>query len=298
MTTYLKYLLLLGCALLLLFGPRTIPFADHRADAYFDTAIQQATVVYGTSRFINASVSLIKESDVSVQPAGLGVSVAAGQVLDPLDDMTERASDILVTAIIALGIQKLAYEFTVAFSPPLLGILLLSCWAISFLPHRKCAIVNQFAWKLILLLVIARICLPVSALLSAGLQEYYFVSEIEKAEQKMKLIAPQQMNQLKKIDIPEADGAWDLLKKNYEFVTHKTDDLRIVFKTMLNNMDKLITSLLKISYLYIGLFLIQVILLPLATFWILIKLVNQLFGANMPVLFSHRALPRRQMKNE
>ena len=43
-------------------------------------------------------------------------------MLDPLDDMTERASNILITAIVSLGIQKIAYELCVAFAPPVLGI--------------------------------------------------------------------------------------------------------------------------------------------------------------------------------
>lgn len=70
----------------------------------------KAGVAYGVCRVVNASVSAIKESQIQIEPAGLGVSLAVGQVLDSLDDMTERASDILVTAIVSLGIQKIVYE--------------------------------------------------------------------------------------------------------------------------------------------------------------------------------------------
>jgi hypothetical protein len=54
---------------------------------------------------------------------------------------------------------------------------------------------------------------------------------------------------------------------------------------MVDNRKVLIDSLLKLTLLHIGLFVIQVILLPLLAFWILIKTSNLMFGTNFrPIL--------------
>ena len=68
----------------------------------------------------------------------------------PIDDMTERLSDVMVTAITSLGVQKLAYAIGVAFVPPILAaclfLLSLLVWyeplghvvdGIQHLPHRQ-----------------------------------------------------------------------------------------------------------------------------------------------------------------
>ena len=120
--TIAKPILLLVAAVVLLMLPGLkLPYIDENTDTYFSDSMTKAGVAYGVCRVVNASVSAIKESQIQIEPAGLGVSLAAGQVLDPLDDMTERASDILVTAIVSLGIQKIAYELCVAFVPSLIG---------------------------------------------------------------------------------------------------------------------------------------------------------------------------------
>lgn len=79
-----------------------LPFLDSNADEYFESAMSKAAVAYGTTRVINASISILKESEVHAEPGGIGISIAAGEILDPIEDMTERVSDVLVTAIVSL----------------------------------------------------------------------------------------------------------------------------------------------------------------------------------------------------
>ncbi|MGA7279385.1 MAG: hypothetical protein WBW79_15710, partial [Desulfocapsaceae bacterium] len=55
-----------------------IPFIDSSADAYFKDSITKAGVSYGVSRIINATVSVIQESSIQLEPAGIGMSLAIG----------------------------------------------------------------------------------------------------------------------------------------------------------------------------------------------------------------------------
>ncbi|GAF84646.1 unnamed protein product, partial [marine sediment metagenome] len=68
----------IGILLILVTG-FNIPVIDSFADSYFDTAIKKA------------GVSVVKDSDIELNPAGVGVFLAVGKVLDPVDDMTDKA---------------------------------------------------------------------------------------------------------------------------------------------------------------------------------------------------------------
>jgi len=47
--------------------------------------------------------------------------------------------------------------------------------------------------------------------------------------------------------------------------------------TTVGNSGNIIETLLKLTFLYVDVFLIQVIILPLLTFWLLVKTTNFLF---------------------
>lgn len=89
--------------MLLFFPGLRLPIIDNTTDVHFHEAITKAGVTYATCRMINASVSIVKDSNLNLEPAGIGITLAIGQALDPIDDMTERVSDVIVTAITSLG---------------------------------------------------------------------------------------------------------------------------------------------------------------------------------------------------
>jgi hypothetical protein len=80
--------------------------ADNAADVHTGAALKRALIAYGSARVTNAFISLLQETEISAQPGGLGVTVAFFQLLDPLNDLVERFSSIMLLVIISLGIQS------------------------------------------------------------------------------------------------------------------------------------------------------------------------------------------------
>jgi len=253
-----------------------LPYLDQKADTYFAGTITKAALTYSVCRVVNASVSVIKESQVQIEPAGLGVSLAAGQVLDPLDDMTERASDILVTAIVSLGIQKIAYELSVAFAPVLMAVFLIAFVMLTFLKSIRAKIIRELLLKSIFLIAAGRLCLPTAAIISTYLNENYFSPEITNVKDELAMSSPA-MESLKDMRMPEIDGVLGTVKNGFNFVGEKTSDLKTALKEMIQNMENMISNLLKLSYLYVALFVIQVVLLPVGIFWLLLRITNTFF---------------------
>lgn len=256
-----------------------LPYLDKKADTYFSDAITGAGLAYGVCRVINASVSVIKESQVQIAPVGSGISLAAGQVFDPLDDLTERASDILVTAIVSLGIQKIVYELSVEFAPLLMGIAIAALAAVSFCRGARAKALRLLVLKLIILIGVARLCLPASAMISSCLNDHYFSPRITKTQNE--LVYPE-LERLKNMRFSEGDGFFRMIES---FVKEKISDLRTVWNKI--NVESIIAGLLTLSYLYVAFFIIQVILLPLGTFWLLARITNTLCGTDIPCILKH-----------
>ncbi|MBA3008826.1 MAG: hypothetical protein KJ826_06260 [Proteobacteria bacterium] len=296
--TIVKSVLLIVAAVVLFMLPGLkLPYIDNNTDTYFSDAMTKAGVAYGVCRVVNASVSAIKESQIQIEPAGLGVSLAVGQVLDPLDDMTERASDILVTAIVSIGIQKIVYELCVAFVPSLIGFAIIVLFGISFVKGDRATTLRGLVVSSIILLAVARLFLPISSIINTYLQENYFSPQIIKVQDELAMNSPE-MERLKDMSMPEIDGVFGTVKNGFDFVGEKTSDLGTTLKAMVGNMESMVSNLLKLSYLYVAVFIVQVIILPVGAFWLLTRITNVLFGAGLTYTFKNSDVETKMSKSE
>jgi hypothetical protein len=253
---------------------------DQSAQDYFDSSIKQAGVAYASVRVINASVSVIKESQLQVQPAGVGLSLAVGQVLDPLDDMTERLSDVLVWSITALGLQKLVYEICLMFASELLGAGLLALALLFLLPFNALLPFKRVALQFVLLVALVRCFLPVSALLNNTLEASFFQPKIEQAHQAIQMNT-EAMSELAEFSLPESNSKWGFVSSSSDFIEQKARQLKAIFQHLMVNAAELISNLLVLTYLYATLFLIQVIVLPLLLFYLLYKLLKTFLDVDL-----------------
>ncbi len=80
--------------------------------------------------------------------------------------------------------------------------------------------------------------------------------------------------------MPDVDCVLGTIKNGFGFVGKKTSDLGAALKTMIQNMGSMVSNLLKLSYFYVALVIIQVILLPVRAFWILVRIINALWGTS------------------
>jgi hypothetical protein len=263
----------------------TLPGLDDRTDAYFEKAITKAGLTYATCRVINASVSVIQESQLQLEPGGIGVSLAIGQVLDPVDDMTERLSDVLVTAIASLGIQKLAYEISVSVVPPILSICLVILSVLIWIPRERIRLYQETMLRIIILVLVARFCLPMSSFANEMVHERFFSGKIEHAKTALSE-GFVEFDKLKEFSLPETDGVIGTIKNSKSLLEEKVTELRNALVTMADSMGTIVENLLSLTFLYVGIFLIQVIMLPLLVFWILVKVANRLFLTSIPVVLN------------
>lgn len=87
---------------------------DRRALDDTRAAFKHALVAFGTARALNAAISVVQGTELALQPAGLGLTLSAGQVLDPLNDLVERFSWVMLVCAVSLGAQIAVQEIAMS----------------------------------------------------------------------------------------------------------------------------------------------------------------------------------------
>jgi len=298
MTGNIKKNILLTAALLLLSGvfyfasSVNLPVIDSKADHYFSEAIKKATIAYATTRGVNAVVSVLKESEIGMTPAGVGVNIAAGQILDPLDDMTERLSSVLVIAIVSLGIQKIAMEVGYAVSFKTISFLLPLFIVPLWLNKNWANLFVSPLVKIIAIVFVLRIFLPISSVGNDFFYQQFLKEQMEYSKEKLAVVSAN-YETMSLFDAQESDGLWSKIKEATKGLELKAKELKEIFSSITENLGDIIDSLLKLTVLYVTLFIMQVIVIPLFMLWILLKVVDKIFSANLESRFINNLKTKR-----
>jgi len=104
MNFHLRWLLPL--AALLVLGLAWLGPVDRLADEQSEAGLKRALATFAAARVLNGVISVAQGTEVAVEPAGVGVTFAPGQVLDPVNDLVEQFSSLMLTASVSFGVQK------------------------------------------------------------------------------------------------------------------------------------------------------------------------------------------------
>lgn len=168
-----KYVPLLIIAVLV--GMSWLSPLDKYPDDLTDDSIIQAGVAYVTARVINGVVSALQTSTVEVG-VGLSGSIAFGEVLDPINDMIERFSDVMSLSLGSLFLQKIILVisahniFKVLIT--LAGVAL--CASIFF----QNVPLSQVTYRIFILLVIIRLSFSVLVLVNGVVNSFFINQQI------------------------------------------------------------------------------------------------------------------------
>lgn len=221
------------------------PLYQSMAKNYIDSSLKGAVVTYALMRGINAGVSMVQKSSVTVGALVEG-NIAVGEVLDPLNDAVERFSDMITLSIWALGSEKALYE--VSKTNAFIVLVFLLSLALLFYD-------SMILKKFLVVLVVIRLFIPFSAIVSNYFDKEIFLPKIEKSQ---KILSYSQ-------NISTA-GKSKSISDSYE-------DLKDKMKFYINNSSKIVTGLINYSLTYFGKYFLNLILLPLSLFYILKNLL-------------------------
>lgn len=99
---------LFSVLLLVALGCNWWPLVDELAQAYLSDTIASNAIVFGVVRTLNGIISVVQSAEIGIGVAG----VTIGEIFDPVNDLIERFSSLLLVTLTALGIQQVLLIFT------------------------------------------------------------------------------------------------------------------------------------------------------------------------------------------
>ncbi len=270
--TSIKYKVSISIAALLVVILAFTGWIDDKGSEYASEQIEVAAITFAVARSLNAGISVAQGTEVTLSPAGLGTSLAVGEILDPINDMIERFSFVVLAAITSLGIQQILIHIaSTTFINLLVVISTLTCLALCFKPQLASQGFRIIAFKTCLLLIVFRFFIALSLLLNQAV----YISTIE-AKQSASLasltVSSEEIQAIPSTQVkpndPDSSFINDMKTKWENFqssMNHALDLERLKNKasTAIDNMIDLIIS-----------FVLLTLLMPIAFLWLGIKLVG------------------------
>ena len=150
-----------------------------RATQDVDAGLQRALVSFATARALNGVISVLQGTEVAVQPVGVGVSMSLGEILDPINDLVESLSSVMLMASVAFGVEKLLIAIGASLWVSVAVTLVALLWAV--LHFRRQAPV--WLTRAMLALLFARFAMPVCMLGSAYVFERFSAADYALSQQ-------------------------------------------------------------------------------------------------------------------
>ncbi|EXI78855.1 MAG: hypothetical protein AW10_02726 [Candidatus Accumulibacter appositus] len=165
---------------------------DASATQQADAGLKRALLSFATARALNAAISVAQGTEVSVQPGGMGVVLTPGEVLDPVNDLVEQFSNVMLAASVAFGVQKMLISMAGYWLISLLMSAAALCWA--WFHFRREALPAWLSRTLVILLML-RFAVPAVTIGSDLLFEKFLVADYDASQQVMSA-APAQVARL------------------------------------------------------------------------------------------------------
>ena len=160
---------------------------DKFSSAQLDKAFTRSVTVFAIARGLNGLISVVQGTEVYATPAGVGVNFAVGQIVDPMNDMVERFSWVMLMSSISLGVQEIMLHLGQTLLIQVLLIIsviaILSMIWIQKLWHTKAF---NIILKFVSIFVFLRFIVPLLLLVNEGV--YTYVLEPQYEESKAALI--------------------------------------------------------------------------------------------------------------
>jgi len=252
---------------------------DNKGQDYFNSTLKRAIYTFAIARGINGVISVIQGTELSGAPGGVGVKFAVGEILDPINDLIERFSWVMLISTTSIGIQKMLLEMGKWFGFKILVclsmfIILFGLW----IPRISSINLLSLGYKIIIISIVIRFCIPAVALVSEKvydlfLKDTYIESTKSLVEIKSKIKYPDLVdNKSQTID----PGFWENFLSKYEELKESVN-----IKRRLSLLSDTVSNSVKYIINLIVVFVLQTVLIPVIVLWALIKLTNYLFKTNI-----------------
>lgn len=253
------------------------PVVDQRASADYEQLFKRALVTFALARTINGVISAVQGTEIALQPAGVGMTLTPGEILDPVNDLVERFSWIMLGATISLGIQNVLLDISAWWLIQALAAVM-AIWLVIRLwyPGQNPKVYRNIVRRVFLLLLLIRFAVPMMLIANDLLYQQFLESRYQQSTEVI-TEAGHDLEQLSEQANVEAaqehEGSMLDAISNAWSSTVNSMDLSGKFKRMQTRAGEVIEHLIQLSVVFI----LQTGLLPVAFLWFFLQVFKWLF---------------------
>ncbi len=155
----IKPSLVIICAVLCATVFALLPVTDTIGREHVDASFKRALAAAAIARGLNGVISVAQGTELAIQPAGVGVNFTPGEILDPINDLVERFSWIMLLASSSLGVQKVLLNMS-AWNGLLLGLVVVALLLIGSHFFTQSERAKTVLARLFLFLLLLRFMMP------------------------------------------------------------------------------------------------------------------------------------------
>jgi hypothetical protein len=245
---------------------------DAPATRQIDAGLKRALLTFAAARALNSVISVAQGTEVSLQPLGVGVTLAPGQLLDPVNDLVELFSNLMLAASVSFGVQKVLIGMAGYWPISLALTVAAIAWSVLQFRARGAPV-----WlpRLLVVLLMLRFAIPVVTLGTDVLWQKFLASEYESSQQSITSVSSEVVKLA-----PPAGLAGDspgMVARMKQWLAENAD-VKMRFEALKQAAERATLHMIKLMVI----FLMQTMLIPLLLMWALYSLARGVF-----------ALPRR-----
>lgn len=272
--------LLISLFLVILLVLSSIHLADRISSTQLDKAFTRSVAVFAIARGLNGLISVVQGTEVYATPAGVGVNFAVGQIVDPINDMVERFSWIMLMSSVSLGIQAIMLGIGEMQAVQLLfNISALFVLIMLWIPQLWNAKVFNLLFKSLVVFTFLRFVIPLLVLFNEGLFTYVLEPRYEEAKSALEYTQKEAeviVHQVQKNE-KNRDSSWlDSIN-----VSKQVQDFKVktqaLWDSLKNKFDHAIAYMLTL----ITIFIIQSVLIPIVALWLFLNLFRKFWDMDL-----------------
>lgn len=245
---------------------------DSKARTYVQTGLERALVTFGTARAANAVISMIQETTVNATPVGVGLTVSPGQALDPLNDLIEQFSFLMLAASVSLGMQYLMIAVSSHAAVSAMVTVALLAW-LGFLWRSRAS--PRWLARIVVLALFVRFAVPVAAFASEAVFELTMASEYREAQS---LVDAQAKDVIAAAPAEPAEAKSGLWERAQRWLAEKRENVQAKAGDVAGRLERSVRHIVKLM----AVFAIQTVVLPILFLWIAYRLFSALFSPAPP----------------
>ena len=247
---------------------------DQLAKDYTEQGLKRVLVTYALARGLNGVISVAQGTEIAVQPVGVGVTFTPGQILDPVNDLIEQFSSVVLVSGASLGIQRMLIQMTSWHWFSLLCSLMLVVSLIMLWSNKTdVPFKMSMAYKIAAALLVVRFVIPLIAVINENIYTIFLQPQYNESSQLLDKTADAvvQLNRdVSEINTDEATFS-DKLEDIYNSASAMVD-----IQSQLTSLKKTVDEVSQYVLNMIVVFVLQTLIFPIVFLFLAYKLMLKL----------------------